>query len=559
MIIKFIHHSGKKRQTSVEKTPSFTELRAIAVKIWGQSVANCLFGYTDDEDDLITISDQDDWNVCIEEFSSKQDDKKLAKIVINILEEEENFENLGQSDITQLTSNQVEMEQEVSTEEIITPNIVEAITPSIQEDKQIIEDSLLCQALRMSMENVPDQLDEWKMVSNIQSTSVHMELENGEENIFEEAPQGSNMEEEESVFQDTTNPVRVVNTNPEDQLIEINIDGNDLEAVRQQIMHLAPMMGFEIESAEIVKNSQEEKFDELDQSNAESFRSSMTNDMRDEIKRMVQEQVQEELRRSTLASLNASQVLTASVVEPEVKEDDTVHIGFSCDICGVNPIKGVRFHSMIQRNFDLCAKCEKTNHTEHPMIRFRKNTHRGLAHGKDWNKLNKIMLRNETQARTSIGSGPSNPHHARGLDVIKFFTNGIANGFGQMNANGNCPFRRENRWSTCGQPNDTQTQAETTVQQPTQETTQTEAPRTRPGLCHIRSRVQTTESTPTPVARHARFEEFRKVFTTANPEQLNAFLNQNAGLKNENELYNLACTMFLNYATSRRPSGDDHC
>jgi hypothetical protein len=54
-------------------------------------------------------------------------------------------------------------------------------------------------------------------------------------------------------------------------------------------MHLAPMMGFEIESAEIVKNSQEEKFDELDQSNAESFRSSMTNDMRDEIKRMVQE------------------------------------------------------------------------------------------------------------------------------------------------------------------------------------------------------------------------------------------------------------------------------
>jgi hypothetical protein len=35
MIIKFIHHSGKKRQTSVEKTPSFTELRAIAVKIWG--------------------------------------------------------------------------------------------------------------------------------------------------------------------------------------------------------------------------------------------------------------------------------------------------------------------------------------------------------------------------------------------------------------------------------------------------------------------------------------------------------------------------------------------
>lgn len=212
-------------------------------------------------------------------------------------------------------------------------------------------------------------------------------------------------------------------------------------------MHLAPMMGFEIERADIVRNSHEEKFDELNQSTVESFRSSMTHDMRDEIKRMVQEQVQEELRRSTLASLNASQVLTTSVAEPEAKEDDTVHIGFSCDGCGANPIRGVRFHSMIQRNYDLCAKCEKTNHTEHPMIRFRKNTHRGLAHGHDWHKLNKIMLRNETQARTTLGSGPINPHHARGLDVIKFFTNGIANGFG--NNSGNCPFRRENRWATC--------------------------------------------------------------------------------------------------------------
>lgn len=365
-----------------------------------------------------------------------------------------------------------------------------------------------------------------------------MELENGEENIFEEThkPESNMQEEEESVFEDTSKPVRVVNTNPEDQVIEINIDGNDLEAVRQQIMNLAPMMGFEVERADIVRNSQEEQLDEMNQSTMESFRSTMTHDMRDEIKRMVQEQVQEELRRSSLASLNASQVLTTSAMEPEVKEDDVIHIGFSCDVCGVNPIRGVRFHSMIQRNYDLCAKCEKTNHTDHPMIRFRKNTHRGLAHGQDWHKLNKIMLRNETQART----GPA--HHARGIDVINFFANGIANGFGRNN--GNCPFRRENRWATCGQPTNTQTQNATQEPQ-AQTTTQAEAPR-RHGLCHIRTRAQPTEITPPSVARHARFEEFRKVFTTANPDELNAFLIQNAGIKNENELYNLACSMFLN-------------
>lgn len=45
---------------------------------------------------------------------------------------------------------------------------------------------MLSQALLMSMENVPDQLDEWKMVTAIQSSSNKMELENGEDNIFDE-------------------------------------------------------------------------------------------------------------------------------------------------------------------------------------------------------------------------------------------------------------------------------------------------------------------------------------------------------------------------------------
>ena len=165
-IIKFIHHSGKKRQTSVEKTPTFAELKAIALKIWGQSVANCQFGYTDDEDDLITISDQDDWNVCIEEFNSKQDDKKNPKIVINILEEEENFESLGQSqsDIQQTSSIQVQMEEEQTT--IEEANATEA-QPEVEKDQQLLEDQMLSQALQMSLENVPDQLDEWKMVTAI--------------------------------------------------------------------------------------------------------------------------------------------------------------------------------------------------------------------------------------------------------------------------------------------------------------------------------------------------------------------------------------------------------
>jgi hypothetical protein len=402
----------------------------------------------------------------------------------------------------------------------------------------------------MSVEAPADQLEEWKMVSEIHTEQgmVLENVENGDENIFEEKG-SSKIEEEETVFAETEsqnetgNPIRIVNTDSEDQLIEIKIDGSDLEAVRAQIMHLAPMMGFEIERAEIIPNVPQENEEEKVEQNfstLDSFRSTMSIDMRDEIKRMVQEQVQEELRKSSLVSLNGSQVLTTSAVQPEEKteeeENQEVHIGFSCDGCGVNPIKGVRFHSMVQRNFDLCSNCEKTTHHEHPMIRFRKNTHRGLAHGRDWEKLNKIMNRNETSRQTFI----SHPMQ-RGADVIKFFTNGIANGFSRNPSN--CPFQRSNRWEKCVAPSQANTCPAKNVETPV-ETPKTEEVR-RPGLCHIRTRVF-GETAPVQVPRHGRFEEFRKVFTTANPEELDAFLHKNAGLKSENELYNLACTMFLN-------------
>jgi hypothetical protein len=89
MIIKFIHHNGKKRQAKVATTPNFDELRKLSVKIWGETVANCLFGYIDCDEELITIVNQDDWEVCIEEMESLQVDKRVGKITVRVLENDE--------------------------------------------------------------------------------------------------------------------------------------------------------------------------------------------------------------------------------------------------------------------------------------------------------------------------------------------------------------------------------------------------------------------------------------------------------------------------------------
>lgn len=212
----------------------------------------------------------------------------------------------------------------------------------------------------------------------------------------------------------------------------------------------------------------------------------------------------------------------------EESQEQEIHHGFTCDVCGVSPIKGVRFHSLSQRNYDICSNCEKHHHTEHPMIRFRKNSHRGLAHGHDWNKLQKIMQRNDGVRRTTSGPNPV-------ADVINFFTSGLSNGFArQANTENRCgAFQRRNT-NGFATPN-TATPANNVA-----------APAPRANLCHIRPRAEAPVETQASVPRHARFEEFRKVFTTAIPQDLDAFLHKNVGKMDENALYNLACSMFLN-------------
>lgn len=161
MIIKFIHHSGKKRQTKVEKIPTYQEARQIAIKVWGQSVAQCMFAYTDEEDDMITICDQDDWNICLEDFNSKSAENKLEKIVISILDEDENFESVGEADTSKMAS-QMEMAQEVTNETISAPVEEEQTKPVEEKDEAL--------ALHLQQLSYEDQLDQWKMVSGVQDT-----------------------------------------------------------------------------------------------------------------------------------------------------------------------------------------------------------------------------------------------------------------------------------------------------------------------------------------------------------------------------------------------------
>lgn len=50
---------------------------------------------------------------------------------------------------------------------------------------------------------------------------------------------------------------------------------------------------------------------------------------------------------------------------------DIIHLGYTCDGCGMAPIKGIRYKCSVRPDYDLCAACEDKLDVPHPMIKIR--------------------------------------------------------------------------------------------------------------------------------------------------------------------------------------------
>lgn len=65
------------------------------------------------------------------------------------------------------------------------------------------------------------------------------------------------------------------------------------------------------------------------------------------------------------------QLLKSDDLPPVEQGDnpDAVHEGISCDGCGENPIRGLRFKCSVCKNFDYCATCEERLNHEHAFLK----------------------------------------------------------------------------------------------------------------------------------------------------------------------------------------------
>lgn len=567
MFIKIINRSGKKRQIKREPK-TFEEVRAIAEQIWGEEAKNSSIAYLDSDKELITIVNDDDWSVCMEEIEMMQEDKKVKKVVLKLIPMEDLTESIkivdtsmvrSESEVTENADETLNVEENEDLKESMFDKMSESVVvettpePEPVPEEPIVEEPV--EETPFDEEEDETQLSEWKMVEKPKKTQVtqetEIEEEDGDLNITEE-PQTAPKEEEPSVFEEDSNPVKVTNTAQNDVVIDIKLDGNDLEAVRSHIMQIAPMMGFEVEKAEIQPKQPETKEPEMDESinvledmsMCQTERSSMTHDMRDEIQRMIDEKVREQLNR-TLSSLNISNIQPAPQAPkeaPKPAENQVVHTGFTCDGCGVCPIVGVRYHSLHQKDYDLCENCEKTMHHEHPMLRLRTDSHRGLAHSRGWHAIKKILSKHEQRGQ---GGGCTRDRGNPG----KFFQDAVQGFFRRP-----CPVNTSSSTNTNTNDNNANTNScqAGPVGQIFRHIRQSmdQARGRHRNLCHVRVRNESNspaqQVTPqVEIVNHPRFNEFKKVFTNASDQAINDFLYGSDHIADENELYNMAIAKFL--------------
>jgi len=58
--------------------------------------------------------------------------------------------------------------------------------------------------------------------------------------------------------------------------------------------------------------------------------------------------------------------------DKRAKQAEVEHKGYICDVCEVNPIKGIRYKCSVRNDYDLCESCEaKGTHNTYPMLKIR--------------------------------------------------------------------------------------------------------------------------------------------------------------------------------------------
>lgn len=331
---------GQKRKFKLQDKSGFAELLKELVRCFGSEITQLELGYIDEDEEFIRITNDEEWEVCVEEFGIKNKSKQVNSLEIKIREPNTSF--TGNS-----TTNQ-QLTQSFA--------LLEETKPTEAEDemkKSLEQWNMIGESIKPEEVAVPEP-ELGNSVSNIEPDLAQSEMSCPEGfTLREETPIIDEIVEEEKMQEEDLPKIpKYTNTSQQDIVLDMKITGTPEELARLQhsITHqFAPMAGFCIDKAEI-----EVKQDAPDQSLLNS--SSMTQDLREEIESMIEEKIARAMKKS---------------VEPEKPKSTYNHFGITCDICRKIIVNSCRFKSLVKHDFDICETCEATGVHPEPLIKIR--------------------------------------------------------------------------------------------------------------------------------------------------------------------------------------------
>ncbi len=237
MFIK-VDYNNQKRKFKLGDKASFAELSKELLRCFGEEIKNLEVGYFDEENELIRVTNQEEWEICVEEFTLRASEKNTVSIDLKLNVKDEEFSTINQE------------------------SFIDAPIEPVQTESSC----------------------DWRIVDkDISEVQPVQQNNHPEPSIFE-----SQMEEETPAKVEQPIP-RFVKQSNGDLVMDVQIEGTeeDLKKIEHTIIHkFAPMAGFCIDSSRI-ETKRPTTMAESSILNA-SQTSTLTNQMRDEIEELIE-------------------------------------------------------------------------------------------------------------------------------------------------------------------------------------------------------------------------------------------------------------------------------
>ena len=339
MFIKLSHNSTT-RKIKVADDASLNDVVNEIVKTFGEKAKTLNICYMDSESERITISSEEDWQVCLEEAKDANKDKPA--ICINL--------KLVQSlDSSSSGKNTVDDDSEIK-EEIKLDSVT---------DNQPFPDTKVIEEAKKD-EEIEEKVPESEV-------NVKVELPAPVETCTQPEDLKNNPEKSRpSVSARLGVPIEIMEFKVVHDITVNEEGGQENKLNDSRISTLTTEQKDEIE--ELVK----QKVNEILQ--FKKAKKTLKND-RKKVEQKENKKVEKNMQKKEKEELQKKEKEEPKQISIEEKKEaapkkDFVHWGVTCDGCKKAIKNMARFKSLVRPDFDLCEECEKTGMHPEPMVKY---------------------------------------------------------------------------------------------------------------------------------------------------------------------------------------------